>query len=182
MEMRHFLPGIRPDIRQQPVSRLDRARLARDMADSADEPRNLRLARPRHPDSGEFLLPWVFLHAIKDYTDMAAHLERHPHIRCTVNFVPVLLDQIEDYAEQFATGQWRDPLLRIAATPDPTKLRQADRDWLLDMAFRCHAPTMLEPFAHYRRLRDLLTFVRAHDGNGLNYLSGHYLADLATWY
>ena len=136
----------------------------------------------RHPDSGEFLLPWVFLHAIKDYTDMAAHLERHPHIRCTVNFVPVLLDQIEDYADQFATGQWRDPLLRIAATPDPTKLRQADRDWLLDMAFRCHAPTMLEPFAHYRRLRDLLTFVRAHDGNGLNYLSGHYLADLATWY
>ena len=109
----------------------------------------------RHPDSGEFLLPWVFLHAIKDYTDMAAHLERHPHIRCTVNFVPVLLDQIEDYADQFATGQWRDPLLRIAATPDPTKLRQADRDWLLDMAFRCHAPTMLEPFAHYRRLRDL---------------------------
>ena len=28
----------------------------------------------RHPDSGEFMLPWVFLHAIKDYTDMAAHL------------------------------------------------------------------------------------------------------------
>ena len=52
----------------------------------------------RHPDSGEFVLPWVFLHAIKDYTDMAAHLERHPGIRCTVNFVPVLLDQIEDYA------------------------------------------------------------------------------------
>jgi hypothetical protein len=38
----------------------------------------------RHPDSGEFLLPWVFLHSIKDYTDMAAHLERHPGVRCTV--------------------------------------------------------------------------------------------------
>ena len=136
----------------------------------------------RHPDSGEFLLPWVLLHAIKDYTDMAAHLERHPNIRCTVNFVPVLLDQIEDYAEQFANRQWRDPLLRIAASADTAHLTAADRTWLLDMAFRCHAPTMLEPFAPYRRLRDLLEFVRAHDGNGLNYLSGDYFADLVTWY
>jgi alpha-amylase/alpha-mannosidase (GH57 family) len=53
----------------------------------------------RHPDTGEFMLPWVLLHAIKDYTDMASHLERHPAIRCTVNFVPVLLDQIEDYCD-----------------------------------------------------------------------------------
>jgi alpha-amylase/alpha-mannosidase (GH57 family) len=42
---------------------------------------------------------------MKDYVDMAAHLERHPQIRCVVNFVPVLLDQIEDYAQQFASGQ-----------------------------------------------------------------------------
>ncbi|TAN54398.1 MAG: hypothetical protein EPN19_06350, partial [Betaproteobacteria bacterium] len=27
--------------------------------------------------SGEFALPWVYLHAIKDYADMAWHLERH---------------------------------------------------------------------------------------------------------
>lgn len=135
----------------------------------------------RHPDSGEFLLPWVFLHAIKDYTDMAAHLERHPAIHCTVNFVPVLLDQIEDYVDQFASDQWRDPLLRLASCPQPEQLSADDRDWLLDMAFRCHAPTMLEPFAPYRRLRDLLNHVRSHDGNGLNYLSGAYFADLATW-
>ncbi|MCL2523019.1 MAG: glycoside hydrolase family 57 protein [Betaproteobacteria bacterium] len=136
----------------------------------------------RHPDTGEFLLPWVLLHATKDYSDMAAHLERHPGIRCTVNFVPVLLDQIEDYAEQFATGQWRDPLLRIAAIPDANELSAIDRDWLLDIAFRCHAPTMLEPFAPYRRLRDLLAYVRSHDGHAMSYLSGNYYADLATWY
>jgi len=46
--------------------------------------------------SGEFLLPWVYLHAIKDYTDMAFHLEQHPQVKVTVNFVPVLLDQLED--------------------------------------------------------------------------------------
>jgi len=136
----------------------------------------------RHPESGHFVLPWVLLHAIKDYADMASHLERHPGIRCTVNFVPVLLDQIEDYANQLATSQWRDPLLRIAAHAEPDTLDDEDRAWLLDMAFRCHAPTMLEPFAPYRRLRDLLAFVKVQDANTLSYLSGHYYADLATWF
>ena len=54
----------------------------------------------RDPASGEFLFPWVYLHAIKDYADMAAHLERHPRLRATVNLVPVLLDQLEDYARR----------------------------------------------------------------------------------
>jgi alpha-amylase/alpha-mannosidase (GH57 family) len=136
----------------------------------------------RHPETGHFTLPWALLHALKDYPDMASHLERHPAIRCTVNFVPVLLAQIEDYCDQLATRQWRDPLLRILAWPNPDHLEQADRNWLLDMAFRCHAPTMLEPFAPYRRLRDLLAFVRSQDADGLAYLSGQYYADLATWY
>ncbi|MEW8189284.1 MAG: hypothetical protein AB2766_08280, partial [Candidatus Thiodiazotropha endolucinida] len=26
------------------------------------------------PDDSEYLLPWVYLHGIKDYSDMAAHL------------------------------------------------------------------------------------------------------------
>src|SRR3954470_14647079 len=57
--------------------------------------------------TGQFLQPWVYLHAIKDYSDMAAHLEAHPGVRVTLNFTPVLLDQLEDYTEQFATGQDR---------------------------------------------------------------------------
>ena len=63
--------------------------------------------------SGEHALPWVYLHAIKDYTDMADHLERHPGVRSVVNFVPVLLDQIEDYCRQFDSGQFHEPLLRL---------------------------------------------------------------------
>ena len=29
----------------------------------------------RDPTSGAYQLPWTYLHAIKDYTDMVAHLE-----------------------------------------------------------------------------------------------------------
>ena len=44
---------------------------------------------------GSYRLPWVYLHAMKDYTDMAWHLERHPRMRLVVNFAPVLLEQRE---------------------------------------------------------------------------------------
>jgi len=47
--------------------------------------------------SGEYRLPWTYLHAIKDYVDMAAHLEMVPEARAVINFAPVLLDQIADY-------------------------------------------------------------------------------------
>ena len=42
----------------------------------------------RSPREGRSLLPWVQLHATKDYLDMALHLERHPKVRATFNFVP----------------------------------------------------------------------------------------------
>mgnify|MGYP001269005552 CR=1 FL=1 len=132
----------------------------------------------RHPENGQFVLPWVLLHAIKDYADMAGHLERHPHIKCTVNFVPVLLDQVEDYCDQFATRHWRDPLLAVAASGHAD---DEQRRWLLDMAFRGHAATLIEPFAPYRRLRDIREFMRQHGASGHTYLGDAYFSDLACW-
>ncbi len=46
--------------------------------------------------SGRYVLPWTWLHAIKDYTDMAAHLEQVAGAKAVVNFTPVLIEQIED--------------------------------------------------------------------------------------
>ncbi|MBI3053707.1 MAG: glycoside hydrolase [Betaproteobacteria bacterium] len=131
---------------------------------------------------GEFTLPWVYLHALKDYTDMAAHLERHPRVRAVVNFVPVLLDQIEDYGEQFASGNWRDPLLRLLAAPDFNRLAAAERKLIIDSCFRTNHASMIEPFPRYKRLRDLFRIVEGADEAARAYLSGAYLADLITWY
>jgi alpha-amylase/alpha-mannosidase (GH57 family) len=137
--------------------------------------------------SGECVMPWTYLHALKDYTDMAAHLERHPTIRAVVNFVPVLLDQIDDYIDQFATGQlrpegFRDPLLRLLAAPDLDTLDAAGRQHLLTACFRCHHATMLDPFPHYKRLHELHESLAREGGTALAYLSGAYLTDLVTWY
>jgi alpha-amylase/alpha-mannosidase (GH57 family) len=49
----------------------------------------------RNPRDGAAALPWVRLHATKDYLDMALRLERHPSVRATFNFVPSLLDQLD---------------------------------------------------------------------------------------
>ena len=136
----------------------------------------------RDPASGEFLHPWVYLHAIKDYADMASHLERHRNVRATVNLVPVLLDQIDDYCEQFARGVIRDPLLRLLVHPDPDRMSPAERKLALDSCFRSNHQRMIAPFPAYRVLHEL--FVQCGQGgdSGCAYLSGQYMADLLTWY
>ncbi len=134
-----------------------------------------------HADGG-FVLPWVYLHAIKDYADMAAHLERHPQIRATVNFVPVLLDQIDDYAAQFAAGHWRDPLLSLLAKPDMDTVSTAERRLLLDSCFRSNHLNMISPFPRYQRLYELFRVVEGEPEMAERYFSSSYLADLVTWY
>ena len=136
----------------------------------------------RDHSTGEFKQPWVYLHALKDYSDMAAHLEMHPRVKAVVNLVPILLDQLEDYAEQFASGTLRDPLLRLLVREDLEDAGEDERELLLNQCFRSNRSKMIEPFAPYKRLRDLYEFVCGQGGEVGRYLSGQYLADLVTWY
>ena len=136
----------------------------------------------RDYSSGDFVLPWTYLHAIKDYTDMAYHLERHPKVRAVVNFVPVLLEQLEDYADQFATGQLRDPLLRMLAHENIGELSAEQRQSILDACFRSNHTRMVAPYPAYKRLLELFSRLQADGDAALSYLSGQYMADLLTWY
>ncbi|SEK45116.1 glycoside hydrolase family 57 protein [Nitrosovibrio tenuis] len=136
----------------------------------------------RNYETGEFMLPWVYLHAIKDYTDMVYHLESHPSMKAVVNFVPVLLDQLEDYAAQFASGQLRDPLLRLLGTPDLEQISIGDRVRIFDSCFRSNHTTMMQPYPAYKRLHDMHERLRERSEAELVYLSGQYLSDLLVWY
>jgi len=136
----------------------------------------------RDYSSGEFVLPWTYLHAIKDYTDMAYHLERHPNMRVVVNFVPILLDQLEDYAGQFLSGQVHDPLLRLLIHLDPCDLTPEQRQLVLDACFRNEHAKMIAPYPAYKRLLELYRHLQADGGRALDYLSGQYMSDLLTWY
>jgi alpha-amylase/alpha-mannosidase (GH57 family) len=136
----------------------------------------------RDQASGEFLLPWVYLHAIKDYTDMAWHLERHQGMRAVVNWVPVLLDQLEDYADQFESGKLRDPLLRLLARDAAQVLSGEERALI---AARCLDPAALATIQHYppyKRLFELFGSFEARGQAALAYLSDEFFHDALIWY
>ena len=141
----------------------------------------------RAPDTGEYVLPWGYLHATKDYTDMVAHLERHPGVRAVVNFVPILLDQLEDYAAQIAGGPLRDPLLRLLVNPAPEALTLAEKRAAIAACFRANHARVIAPFPPYLKLHALQEIVLG-SGEGessdvaLDYLAGSYFSDLVTWY
>ncbi|MSQ67502.1 MAG: glycoside hydrolase [Gammaproteobacteria bacterium] len=141
----------------------------------------------RAPESGEYVLPWAYLHATKDYTDMVGHLERHPELRAVINFVPILLDQLEDYAGQIATGSLRDPLLRLLVHPAPDGLTRAEKRAALAACFRVNHARAIAPFPAYQKLYALQEIIldpgaAEPDDDALDYLSGSYFCDLATWY
>lgn len=72
--------------------------------------------QPEYRVDGEWQLPWTCLRALSGYADMAAHLEEVEDARAVVNFTPVLLEQLQDYARHLQAAVERgtripDPLL-----------------------------------------------------------------------
>ena len=133
--------------------------------------------------TSEYILPWTYLHAIKDYSDMAYHLEANVKARVSFNFVPILLDQLEDYTQQFNTGKIKDPLLRLlgADSLDYVSPEQCER--IIESCFKSHHEKMLSPYAEYQRLYQLYQ-VASQGGGELNlqYFSAQFKADLLVWY
>ncbi|MEZ5290112.1 MAG: glycoside hydrolase family 57 protein [Vicinamibacterales bacterium] len=99
------------------------------------------------PPTGESVLPWVRLHAIKDYGGMVAMLEAYPGVRVTFNLVPALVEQVEAYA---AERTW-DRQLVLGLRP-ATELDRADTEWFVREGFHAHPPTMIEPYPRYAEL------------------------------
>ena len=101
----------------------------------------------REPETGELVLPWVRLHATRAYHDMAWILERHPGVRCTVNFTPSLLEQLGGLAD----GSARDRLLELTARA-PADLLGEERAQLLRMSFMVDWETNVRPLPRYSEL------------------------------
>ncbi|TMQ74006.1 MAG: glycoside hydrolase, partial [Candidatus Eisenbacteria bacterium] len=112
----------------------------------------------RHPRDRRAALPWVRLHASKDYLDMARHLEAHPSVRATFNFVPSLIDQIEGVA----AGE-PDELFDVLARP----VADLDPEARALIAWRCGQapPHAFERWPGYRALRDRLARARGANGS-----------------
>jgi len=97
--------------------------------------------------TGEHILPWVRLHALKDYFGMVALLREFPGVKVTFNLVPSMLVQLE----AFARDEARDRHLEIGLKPADL-LTDEDRAFCLEHFFHAHRPRMIDPFPRYAEL------------------------------
>lgn len=143
--------------------------------------------QPEYRDlrNGEYHLPWTYLHTIKDYIDMVAHLENNAEARAVVNFAPVLLEQIDDYAKQLNDyldrGKGlRDPLLSSLADP-VLSLNDEARLVVIKACLRANKERLIDRFKAYKTLTSIAD-VLISKPEMLTYCSEQYFADLLVWY
>ncbi|MBI3854647.1 MAG: alpha-amylase/alpha-mannosidase [Planctomycetes bacterium] len=99
--------------------------------------------------TGKMLMPWVRLHGIKDYTGLAAILEEFPDIRCTTNFSPVLLDQLQAYIDGFT-----DTMLDLSLVP-AAELSEDQKEEIVAKFFWAHPESVIGRYPRYRQLFEL---------------------------
>ena len=99
--------------------------------------------------NGEYRLPWVRLHGLKDYFGMVKILEEFPTIQQTFNLVPSLVEQLEDYAAGTAKDRFLDCALKEAES-----LTLEEKDFLLSFSFRANEQHLIRRFPRYGELLD----------------------------
>src|SRR5712671_887392 len=97
--------------------------------------------------SGEYRLPWVRLHALKDYYGMVKLLDEFPNVHQNFNIVPSLMVQIQDYV----AGTAQDPFLAIAAKP-AKDLSPGERRFALQYLFQANPANLIGRYPRYREL------------------------------
>ena len=143
--------------------------------------------QPEYRDlqTGEFKLPWTYLHVIKDYVDMVAHLEAVPEAKAVINFAPILLEQIEDYANQ-VSGYLRnglaitDPLLAALVAPTIPE-EPEDRLRLVRDCMRANRERQINRYPAFVKLVEMTEWLEQHYGS-LCYVNAQFIHDILVWY
>lgn len=120
--------------------------------------------------NGDYLMPWVRLHAVKDYLDMALWAKKFEKLKLNFNFVPALLDAIIDYAENNA----HDIHSRLTITPEE-KLNKEDKIFILNNFFDSNYQTMILPNDEYHRLYQI---IQVNGTNNTDIFSNQEYADI----
>ena len=119
---------------------------------------------------GDYLMPWVRLHAVKDYLDMAMWTKKFDKLKLNFNIVPILVDSIIDYAEKGA----HDIHSRMTITPE-NELKQEDKIFILNNFFDANYQTMILTNPEYHRLYQI---VQTEGTNDTSIFTNQEYADL----
>ncbi|HAC62130.1 MAG TPA: glycoside hydrolase, partial [Cyanothece sp. UBA12306] len=97
--------------------------------------------------TGQYRMPWVRLHGVKDYLDLVLVLEEYPQLHQTVNLVPSLILQLEEYVH----GTARDPYMALTLTPE-NSLTNRQKSEIIEHFFDANHHTLIDPHPRYRQL------------------------------
>ncbi len=129
--------------------------------------------QPYYKVENEFILPWVRFHGVKDYYDLPALLKEFPKLKQTINLVPSLLIQIEDYI----TGNCKDRVQILSEIP-ANELNYSQKKEILNQFFVCNYQNMILPYQRYNELYEK----NLNNSNVINEFSNIDWLDLQVWY
>lgn len=143
--------------------------------------------QPEYRDlqTGEFKLPWTYLHVIKDYVDMVAHLEAVPEAKAVINFAPILLEQIEEYANQvnayLHNGHLISDHLMAALVATTIPEDPEDRLQLVKDCIRANRDRQINRYPAFKKLVEMTEWLEQHYGS-LCYVNAQFIHDILVWY
>jgi len=127
--------------------------------------------QPYYKINGKYQLPWVRLHGIKDYYDLPALFFNYPSIKQTINIVPSMIMQAEDYARNNV-----DEKILNLTRKRADELNDNDKSEILKSFFICNEANMILPELRFAELYEM---AKSSDISAFNVQDW---LDLQIWY
>ena len=109
------------------------------------------------PDYGDIegvmRMPWVFLHAIKDYYDMPWILSKFSKLKATFNLSPSLIQQLHLCSQPLKNDYFFKLWNKY-----PSKLSAPQREWLIKICKSPNYDTVIKPMSRFNELYNLKSF------------------------
>ena len=102
--------------------------------------------QPVYEIEGTYLMPWVRLHAVKDYLDMVLFLDKYPKLKLNIDVVPALVDAIIDYCNG------ANDIHSELTTSEIENLTEEEKSFILNNFFSPKFETMLFKSENYKKL------------------------------
>jgi len=96
--------------------------------------------------TGMYMMPWVRMHAVKDYYDMVSILKDYPNVHATFNLVPSLILQLDEYVDGA-----QDIQLLLSLKP-ASELSNDDKDFILRRFFDANWDNIIKKYPRYWQL------------------------------
>lgn len=125
-------------------------------------------------DESDFLMPWVRMHAVKDYLNMVLLMNEFPKLKLNFNLVPALLESLDDYAKNGA----QDIHSRLS-TSEINTLSDDDKKFILNNFFDANFQSMIY---HHKAYKDLYEKRVVKGVSDINDYSEQEYSDIMAWF